>query len=378
MAVLGAGGLLKLRRDAPQPCVISDAALDADRDLYTSICEGYWTGDQITVDCLPTIDGQFPPRPEGYATYFGGKWYLGPNRSQITTKRDSFYKTDTEDYPDGQFGDDAQFYARTGDVSGGEEIPPCTPGTYWIHIDELGYVSFYNSRCNALAGCAADKIPLESVAGSTTVAPVGSLEYVNAVWQCIDELGEYRFSDGQDTVTLVSICKDPPLYQKPEAGIDEYDNANLLPRGMTQGKPEPLWQILCELREWSLELEAPAVDCTSVSEKFGNAVKSLVTGGGTAEFFIDRRCRESSQTDGLALMRLLLMTEKGCKAEAEFWMINRDGCGVDECSGLVKGDLYYASEILVTANAVNVRPTELLVGTANFVTTGAIRLFETS
>ena len=378
MAVLGAGGQLKLRRDAPEPCIISDDALDADRDLYTSICEGYWTGDQITVDCLPTSVGQFPPRPSGYATYFGGKWFVGPNRDHITTKRDLFYKANGEDYPDGQFGDDAQFYARTGDVSGGEEIPPCTPGTYWIHIDELGYVSFYDSRCKALAGCLDDRIPLESVAGSTTVAPFGSIEYVNAIWQCVKGLGEYKFSDGQDTVTLVSICKDPPKYEKPEAASGEYDNANLLPRGLTQGQPAPFWEVLCELREWSLELDAPAVDCTSVSEKFGNAVKSLVTGGGSAEFFIDRRCRQPGQIDGLTLMKLLLMTEKGCKAEAEFWMINRDGCGVDECSGLVKGDLYYSSEILVTANAVNVRPTELLVGTANFVTTGDIRLLETS
>lgn len=376
MAILGAGGKLKLRREAPEACIISDDALDAELDLYASICEGYWTGDHITVDCLPTSDGQFPPRPSGYATYFGGKWFVGPNRDHITTKRDKFYKTSSEDYPDGQFGDDAQFYARTGDISGGEEIPPCTPGDYWIHIDALGQVSFYNNRCKALAGCADDRIPLESVAGNITVAPYGSIEYVNAIWQCINQLGEYRFSDGQDTVTLVSICKDPPKYEKPEAATDEYDNANLLPRGRSQGKAAPFWEIVCELREWSLELDAPAVDCTSVSEKFGNAVKSLVTGGGSAEFFIDKRCREEGETDGKQLMRLLLMTEKGCKADAEFWMVDREGCGV-ECD-LIRGDLYYTTEILVTANAVNLRPTELIAGTAKFVTTGEIRLIEAS
>ena len=376
MAVLGAGGKLKLRREAPEACIISDEALNAELDLYTSICEGYWTGDHITVDCLPTSDGQFPPRPSGYATYFGGKWFVGPNRDHITTKRDLFYKTTGEDYPDGQFGDDAQFYARTGDVSGGEEIPPCTPGDYWIHIDALGQISFYNTRCRALAGCTDDRIPLESVAGNITVAPYGTIEYVNAIWQCISALGEYKFSDGQDTVTLVSICKDPPKYQNPEAATDEYDNANLLPRGRNQGKAAPFWEVLAELREWNLELDAPAVDCTSVSEKFGNAVKSLVTGGGSAEFFIDKRCRDEGESDGKQLMRLLLMTEKGCKAEAEFWMIDREGCGV-ECD-LVRGDLYYSTEILVTANAVNLRPTELIAGTANFVTTGEIRLIEAS
>ena len=75
-------------------------------------------------------------------------------------------------------------------------------------------------------------------------------------------------------------------------------------------------------------------------------------------------------------MKLLLMTEKGCKAEAEFWMIDRPDCGV-ECD-LINGDLYYKTDILVTQNAVNLRPTEMVAGTAQFVTTGEIRLVEAS
>jgi hypothetical protein len=376
MAVLGVGGRLKLKREAPSPCILSDEGLNADQNYYASICDGYWTGDQITVDCLPVSNGKFPPNPAGYASYYGSKWFLGPNRTQIDSNRDKFYKNSSEDYPDGQFGDNAQFYARTGDVSGGEEIPPCTPGDYWIHIDELGRVSFYDSRCKALAGCTKDQIQLESVGDSIVIAPYGSIDYVNAVWQCLKNLGEYRFSDGQDTVTLVSICEDPPLYQKPEAGPNEYNNADLQPRGLNQGKAAPFWEILCEIREWSLELDAPAVDTTSVAEKWGNAVKSLVTGGGSAEFFIDRVCHEQGQADSLTLMKLLLLTEKGSKAEMQLWMIDRPGCGVD-CD-LIQGDLYYETDVLVTRNAINVRPTEMIAGTAQFVTTGEIRLIEAS
>ena len=210
-----------------------------------------------------------------------------------------------------------------------------------------------------------------------TIAPAGSAEYLNAVWQCISDAGEYRFSDGQDTITLVSICEDAPLYQKPEVGTDEYGNANLLPRGEQMGQPAPYWQVLCDIREWSLELEAPAVDTTAVAEKFGNSVKSLVNGGGSSEFFIDRKCRDDGHSDGLDLLKLLMMTEKGCQAEAQFWMIQRDGCGVD-CDGLVKGDLYYQASILITQSAVNLRPTDLVAGTVNFVTTGEIKLVEAS
>lgn len=376
MAVLGSSGKLLLKREAPPVCLVNPEAVDPEGNILKSLCEGYWTGDHISSDCLPVGDGGFPPGPQGYATYFGGEPYLGPNRSHITSRTDRFYKTPTEEYPDGQFGDDAQFYARTGDVSGGNEITGCVPGDYWIHINPLGQVSFYTSRCKALAGCSEDQLNLTPTNESFTIAPYGALEYQNAVWQCVYGLGEYLFSDGQDTVTLVSICEDAPLYIQPEANDEDYDNANLLPRGGNQGNAAPFWQQLCEIREWNLELSGPSVDTTSVAEKFGNAVKSLVTGGGSTEFYIDRKCFDDTQDNGISLMKLLLMTEKGCQAKAQFWMIDREGCGVD-CD-IIKGDLYYETDILITQTAVNLRPTEMVAGTATFVTTGEIRLLEAS
>ena len=119
------------------------------------------------------------------------------------------------------------------------------------------------------------------------------------------------------------------------------------------------------------------MDTTAVSEKWGEAVKSLVSGGGSTEFFVDRTCHDDDHDNGLMLMKLLLLTTKGCKASAQFWMLDRgDKCGQDGCTGLINGDLYYEADILVTQTAVNLRPTELVVGTAQFVTTGEIKLME--
>lgn len=350
MAVLGANGRLLLKREAPPVCLINPDAIDAENDVLLSICEGYWSGDHISSDCLQIGDIVFPPNVDKYATYYGSKFFLGPNRDQITDFGDEFYKTGSEDYPDGQFGDSAQFYARRGDTSDGEIIGGCIPDDFWIHIDELGHVSFYTSRCAALAGCEKDRLDLGKAYEQFTIAPYGPIEYQNAVWECVDAFGEYKFSDGEDTFALIDICEEPPLF----------------------------WQTLCEIREWSLELSAPAVDTTSVAEKFGNAVKSLVTGGGSTEFFIDRKCFEEDQDNGRSLMKLLLMTQKGCQASAQFWMIDRPGCGVNLCTEVIKGDLYYEADILITQSAVNLRPTEMVVGTAQFVTTGEIRLNEAS
>jgi hypothetical protein len=43
-------------------------------------------------------------------------------------------------------------------------------------------------------------------------------------------------------------------------------------------------------------------------------------------------------------------------------------------SSLAPGDLYYKCDILVTNTAVNTRAEDAIVGTAQFVTTGAIEL----
>jgi hypothetical protein len=331
MAVLGVGGRLYLKREAPDPCLVSNTAIDGINNALTSICPGYWSGDHVVVSCLPVGTGNFPPNPEGYGTYYASKYFLGPNRSQITDYDDTFYKDGTEEYPDGDFGDDSQFYSRIGDVSGGEEIQPCTDQGYWVHIDELGYASFYNSRCEALTGNKANRVPLYSnVAGTVGIAPFGSTDYNNAIWECFASFGMYA---------------------------------------------APYWQIICDLREWTLELSAPSVDTTAISEKFGEAVKSLVTGGGSTDFLIDRKCYENTEDNGLVLMKLLLMTEKGCQASGKFYLVDRDLSGDGGC-GQISGDLYYSTDLLVTASAVNVRPTEILAGTANFVTTGEIKLLE--
>ena len=376
MAVLGVGGRLLLRRDAPEACVVLGRTLDNDDNSLVVNCPGYWSGDHVITSCLPVTTGLFPPNPAGYATYFGSRYFLGPNRDQIDNFGDNFYKAAAEEYPDGQAGDAAQFYAREGDVVAGEEIEGCSDQDYWVHVDALGRFSFYTDRCEALEGDPAKRVPLDGpVAGNIGIAAYGNGAYNNAVWRCFAELGDYVRSDVDDSVTLASICASAPLYETPVAETGEYNNANVLPRGRNQGEPYPSRQLVCDLRVWNLELSAPSVDTTAISEKFGEAVKSLVTGGGSAEFLIDRKCYDDNRDNGVLLMRLLLMTEKGCKASARFFLMSREDSDGGTCEQL-SGDLFYESDLLVTASAVNVRPTEILAGTANFVTTGEIKLRE--
>ena len=401
MAVLGSGGRLELRREAPSPCVILPEDLNLGSNSLDIGCEGYWPGDKVVIsnpEGLPIfIDGK-PGRWDGVASYFQNVLYVADNRDHITAADHQFYKSASEEYPTGQAGtDDANldntsakteptwFYYR-GDKAGDDQI---TQLEGYLCIDSLGRAKLYSTRCEGLA-CCGDPLLVLNDGGAKldfdfiVINQAGTSEYQNAITKCFGEIGEYIFNDiAEDDGTpdpnrrVDSICNDPPLYLKPAAGADEFDNADVQPRGDVNKGPHPLWVILCEIREWSLELDAPAVDTTGVGEKFGESVKSLVTGGGSADFFIDRKCMDDGKDNGLYLMQLLLMTQMdGCKAKAKFFMISRP-YDADDCAptcGSAPGSLWYETEILVTRNAVNLRPTQLVAGTAQFVTVGEIRL----
>lgn len=378
MAVLGIGGRFVLKRKAPDPCIIfTDRLLGRDPLLIDDasnqildICNGYITGDRVHAVGLPIDVEGIPIKPNGWAMYQGSAWYVGPNRQHIENESDQFYR-DTEEYPLGQAGDSGRFYASAGDeVEPGLPVPEDPENEYFIHVNGVGYVSFYTSRCDALKGCPENRINLWKVGLPMVLGPYGSATYNNAIAECLPEWGDYRYSQVQEGA--YQICYDVPTFELPEAGKGDYENADVIPRGSaTKGY---IWEVMCGIREWTLNLSAPEVDTTAVSEKFGEAVKSLVSGGGSLEFFIDKTCHPEGINNPLLLMELLLMTDKNSQATAEFWMLTDNNKCDDPCKPA--GSLFYEADILVTQNSVNLRPTDLVAGVANFVTTGEIRLLQ--
>jgi hypothetical protein len=183
------------------------------------------------------------------------------------------------------------------------DVGQITSATYYIYRDQLDRISFYTTVAGAFRGSTTDRVPM------------------------------YSADFGLITIT---------------------------------GAQDP-WAIQGYITNWSLQLTAGEIDTTAVGEKFGDAVKSVVTGGGTMDFIVER---EENIRDSTDLMRLLLMTENGCECDAEFWMIdNRAAAGE-----LLPGGLYYSTSILITANAINTRVDEIITGSANFVTVKTVSL----
>lgn len=356
MAVLGIDGIVRLRREAPLPIVVNSSVLRADIDAFILNNQDFWSGDEVYLfsqEGLP-LSGQCS---DGSAMYAGGFLETGPNRSHVSSNDDFFYKR-------GVGEDSDNFYCGVGTRS----------AEYFIYRDSLNRLSLYTDYCSAVNGGTANKVDLAQYEfGMLLIAAAGTEEYNNALTECVSGVGDYRFSDVRDEVSLESICDFPPAYLSPVAGTAEYDDADLTPRSNVNGFP---WVLQCELAEWSLELDGAAVDTTQVGEKFGENVKSIITGGGKFDFQIGEANHSAANgdraVDASYLLQLLQVTERGAKAEAEFWLMQRKVSNA--CSVLGRGGLYYATNILITNIAVNVRATDVIVGSASFATSGEIAL----
>jgi hypothetical protein len=190
--------------------------------------------------------------------------------------------------------------------------------------------------------------------------PGNAIQTEREVWIYRDQLDRISFYDSRSD----GLNGDPGRRFR----IANVDFGELTVTGI-----ESDWEIVCNLQDWSLELNAPEVDTTSLSTRFGEAIKSLVTGGGTFNYLVDRTNIEDVASP-TTLMKLLLITEKGSKAHAQFWMIQDRP--KNPCNKLLPGDMYYECDILVSNTVVSVRATEAIVGSARFVTTGSIELKE--
>ena len=193
--------------------------------------------------------------------------------------------------------------------------------------------------------------------------PVTSL----TLYAYVDQLGRIRFYD-----LWADAVNGDPLLARTTGAVDFGT--------MTITNVDADWSYVCDIREWTLELDAANVETTVLGNKFGESVKSLVTAGGDIGYYAQYR-NALGRYDPTALMRLLLLTERGCKAAAQFWILqDREiqpvcvGLSGDPCGVLSPGDIYYEADLLVVGTSLNVTPDSIIGGAARFVTTGEIKL----
>jgi hypothetical protein len=378
MAVLGTNGKIVLSRSAPAPVAVNVTALNQDKNIISLTTPGFRSGDLVEVASTnnwPNANLYSDPLIPSYANIFDYQDYaemVGYGTAYPAGLLRPFRWLSTENN-DVLTTEDGNVFAVQSDA----DIIPYRNRLY-VHVDALNRLSFYRTRAAALAG--ANDVARED--------------------------------------------------------IDQSDFA-LDPSGQIELRLVNEWKLEACLQSWSLNLNASEIDTTGLGDQFFDGVKSLVQGGGTFDFLIEREERDTRNTaiisrseyanayvffgveenityndaavsgssagvtaynnaevtpapaaftlDATALatlgtsnmLRLLLNTNEQAEAEAEFWMIDSDVQDRTSYTGMpLPGDLYYKAQIMLTSSAVSVRATDVITGSANFVTVREVQLRE--
>ena len=222
MAILGVGGRLELQRTAPAPLQLNEASYNP-----------------VTRTIAPTVDCNWQ------------HWWTGDQVAII-------------------------YYNENGVPIGSAQAFLC--------VDELRRISFYKTKCQGMRCDRSHRLALgEGIGGFDyiEVFPSGDEPYENAKAYCSEAgFGNYEYFDVIDSIypgdipinpddsRYDSMCEHPPLYEVPIAGTAFYDNADIQPRGDIGFSDDwGPYKCVADIREWSLELDAPAVDTTGVGQK---------------------------------------------------------------------------------------------------------------
>jgi hypothetical protein len=222
----------------------------------------------------------------------------------------------------------------------------------FIEQDALGRIRLYDSEISAHNQITADTKPLRRVdCGNFVIARYAdSASYQTALNSAANSI---------KPLTLPSTSQ--PL-----------SDVITVPSAITATLDDPAsrgWLFQADLQEWALDIDAANLDMTAIGETFGENTKALVRGAGSLQFLVDHKATSAGQ-DSMALLRLVLLTQQGCKSNARFWLYqNRD----NNC-GQLSGSAYYQCDLLLTNTRINTRADALIAGSSDFVVTGEIAI----
>lgn len=343
MSLLGTGGELELSREWPPLTVLTDARFDSGR-LWLSE-PGYWPGDRVLLTCtrgLP-IDANlngYADCPDGHR-HWGGLGIAGPATAHRTTDAGIYWAA----------SDAAAFW----ESSAGTGLT--TQLACYVGRDTLGRLAFYDSELNGVNGGTTGRLPLAGVAfGALVLAPYSAE-------------ATYQTALTQLAASVLALL---PLDQ-PEMPAEM---VTTIPDAAADGELIG-WKIQAQLAEWTLDQEAATADTTALAEPFGDSVKAIVRGSGTLQFDVERSYRSGNQ-DATALLRLVMMLDRGCKARARFYL-HRDRPAEAPTANPCRdprlgGALWYEADILLARTGIQTAARQLIAGSAAYLVLGETQL----
>ena len=346
MAVLGTNGRIVIKRSAPSAEVIQYANINQTQKTYKLTKPGFRNGDLVEIASTTNWPNASPSSVGLVPAYVANIPFEWRNNLEMVDY--------TEPYP-----------PALGTTPYKNQL--------YISVDQLNRIAFYRSRTSALRNIKADRESLDAIQPSDTLE--------------------------------IRLVND--------------------------------WRLECGLTSWTLNLNAQELDISGLGDQFFDGIKSIVKGGGTFDFLVDRETYDPNSSTIISLpnyqnavlwtdspdvttyidasitdnspdttgnynnaivtgvepaprtyqlmarsgtsnlMRLLLETSGQAQAEAEFWIIQgEEARGVYADRVIEPGDLFYRANILVTSTAISTAATDVIAGSATFVTVQDVELLE--
>lgn len=185
-------------------------------------------------------------------------------------------------------------------------------GKWFVNVDELGGIRLYSTFANAVNGGSANAIALDTIATDIPIRVV---------------------------------------------------IANTVSR------------ILGAITNYELNTQREAVDTTALSDQFRSQWSSLMSGSGRISCQWDYKdcCGGGQYETAQYLLQLALRTEVGSEFSAQLYLKTNDYNPSGE-AGQADDQIWYEVSGLITASAVEFTPGTIVEMTADFITTGPIRL----
>jgi len=238
MAVLGTFGKVVFNRSAPTPVAVDITALNQDKNIISLTTTGFRSGDLVevaSIDNWPNVDLADPPLIPTYANVYDYQDYaeLVGYSTAYPSELLRPYRWLATEYNDA-------LTTESGDViavqPADEDATPYRNRLY-VHVDVLNRLSFYRTRAAALAG--ANDVTRDDIDQSDfTLDPTAPIE-----------------------LRLVNE-----------------------------------WKLEACLQGWNLSLNSNEIDTTGLGDKFFDGVKSLIQGGGSFDFLVEREANDTRNT----------------------------------------------------------------------------------
>jgi len=132
------------------------------------------------------------------------------------------------------------------------------------------------------------------------------------------------------------------------------------------------FRIVAQVNSFELNTERETVDTTTLSDEFRSQISSLMSGSGRMSCFWEYTGETVNQVPQY-LLQLVLRTKVGSKFRAKFYL-KTSGHNPSGVAANANDEIWYEFDGVLTACATQFSPSTAVQFTADFVTTGEIRL----